>query len=87
MTMPVRGFAAGGMVDGLSAALGSVLPSPLAMPQPVTAGAGGNRVLNLTIGNETFTGLHGDEDTMDRLTHFAVRQQMRSPGRKPNWHR
>lgn len=87
MTMPVRGFAAGGMVDGLSAALGSVLPSPLAMPQPATAGAGSSRVLNLTIGSESFTGLRGDEDTMERLTHFAVRQQMRSPGRKPNWHR
>jgi hypothetical protein len=81
------GFAAGGLVDQLSGALNSALMSPFAMPQPVMAMAGGGNTLNLTIGNETFDGLQADDKTIDRLTRFAVRQQMRSPGRKPAWHR
>ena len=81
------GYASGGIVDGISQALGGALASPIVMPQAVAAGAGSARVLNLTIGAETFTGLRGDDDTMDRLTRFAVRQQLRSPGRKPGWSR
>ena len=81
------GYASGGIVDGISQALGGALASPIPMPQAVAAGAGSARVLNLTIGAETFTGLRGDDDTMDRLTRFAVRQQLRSPGRKPGWSR
>jgi hypothetical protein len=81
------GFAAGGLVDQLSGALNGALMSPFAMPQPALAVAGGGSTLNLTIGTETFDGLRTDDKTMDRLTRFAVRQQMRSPGRKPAWHR
>ena len=55
--------------------------------QPVPVAAGPSRILNLTIGNETFSGLAADEDTMERLTRFAVRAQLRSSGRKPGWAR
>lgn len=87
LRLPIPRFATGGLIDGLSNALMSPLAPSLAMPQPAPVAAGPTRILNLTIGNETFSGLAADEDTMERLTRFAVRQQLRSSGRKPGWNR
>ncbi|MDE2284707.1 MAG: hypothetical protein KGK33_08855 [Hyphomicrobiales bacterium] len=79
-------FAEGGLVRSLQVLMpppihfadGGLVPQPFASP---------SRILNLTIGNETFAGLAADEDTMERLTRFAVRAQLRSSGRKPGWTR
>ncbi len=87
LRLPIPRFATGGLIDGLSSALMSPLAPALAMPQPAPVAAGPSRILNLTIANETFGGLAADEDTMERLTRFAVRQQLRSSGRKPGWNR
>ena len=87
LRLPIPRFATGGLIDGLSTALMSPLAPSLAMPQPAPVAAGPTRILNLTIGNETFGGLAADEDTMERLTRFAVRAQLRSSGRKPGWNR
>jgi hypothetical protein len=87
LRLPIPHFATGGLIDGLSNALMSPLAPALAMPQPAPVTASPSRILNLTIGNETFSGLAADEDTMERLTRFAVRQQLRSSGRKPGWNR
>jgi hypothetical protein len=87
LRLPVPRFATGGLIDGLSNALMSPLAPSLAMPQLAPVAASPSRILNLTIGNETFGGLAADEDTMERLTRFAVRQQLRSSGRKPGWNR
>ena len=87
LRLPIPRFATGGLIDGLSNALMSPLAPSLAMPQPAAVAASPSRILNLTIGKETFSGLAADEDTMERLTRFAVRQQLRSSGRKPGWSR
>lgn len=44
-----------------------------------------NRVLNLTVGGETFQGLQMPEAVADRMTKFAVAKQVSSGGRKPAW--
>lgn len=79
-------FAEGGLVRSLQV----LMPAPIRfaegglVPQPA---ASPSRILNLTIGNETFSGLAADQDTMERLARFAVRAQLRSSGRKPGWAR
>lgn len=44
-----------------------------------------DRVLNLTIGNETFNGLMMPEEVGNKLTKYAVGRQTRSAGKKPSW--
>ena len=87
LRLPIPRLATGGLIDGLSSALMSPLAPSLAMPQPAAVATSPSRILNLTVGKETFSGLAADEDTMERLTRFAVRQQLRSSGRKPGWSR
>jgi len=71
----IPGFANGGLVTTMPiqrfASGGSVAKS--------------NRVLNLTIGGETFQGLQMPEAVADRMTKFAVAKQVSSAGRKPAW--
>jgi len=50
-----------------------------------TWGGGPRNVLNLRIGNEQFDGLSVEDETMEKLTRFSVRAQVRSGGRKPKW--
>jgi hypothetical protein len=65
MRLPKRiGFAAGGLVDGLSGALNGALGSPFALPSPALLPAGAGNTLNLTIGHEAFTGLRTDDETI-----------------------
>jgi tellurite resistance protein len=82
------GFAAGGLVRGASMLL-PPLPR-FAAGGPVLTGAGNSgsgRPFSLHIGSDVFNGLTASEDTVDKLERYAVRKQMHSAGRKPNWYR
>lgn len=72
-------------LSGLSDMLGNSLRDLPAASQG--AGGGGNqRILNLTIGGETFAGLAAPDDkTADRLERFALSSQVSSIGRAPSW--
>lgn len=71
----IQGFANGGLVGAM--------PVPrFAVGGPVSKA---QRVLNLTIGGETFQGLQMPEAVADRMTKFAVTKQVSSAGRKPAW--
>ncbi len=71
------GFAAGGLVS-------AVTTLPVA-----SAGAefGGRSAspLTLVIGSERFEGLQAPRETAERPARYAISQQIRSAGRKPEW--
>jgi hypothetical protein len=83
---PGGGFAQGGLVQAATAMLP---PIPrFAMGGPVVAGAGaGGRPFTLQIGGEEFGGMTATDDAVSKLERYAVRQQVRSAGRKPQWFR
>lgn len=80
MALP-RGFAMGGLVDGLADAMS---PSRPAVASSALAG-GSRRSLTLVLDGQTFAGLTGPEAVMERLETVAVSRQTRSTGRKPSW--
>lgn len=51
----------------------------------VQGGRSADRVLNLTIGDQTFMGLIMPDEVGSKLTTYAVARQSRSAGRKPSW--
>jgi phage-related protein len=77
----IRGFARGGLVGAFT--------TPQVSFVPVGGRSGGtramSRILNLTIGDQTFSGLLAPDNVADSLTQFAVNRQARSAGRKPGW--
>lgn len=76
----IRGFAQGGSPFANLA--------PAMRFAPVDGGSGGSDggTLNLTLGDQTFSGLRiPDRDTADALSRYVVQQQMTSGGRKPSW--
>lgn len=68
----VPGFASGGLVA-----------SPTRMAGGVNNQATG--VLNLTIGDRTFSGLRGAQSTIDDLSSFAISRQTSAAGSNPSW--
>jgi hypothetical protein len=88
MMMPktmVPSFAAGGPVS---------IPVDV-LPQFVDGGlfdmmgktsAKPTRVVNLTVGEETFKGMIAPEEVAQKLVRFARRREVRSGGRKPGWY-
>ena len=74
------GFAAGGLVSSM----GGQAPR-LNFATGGLATAHASRVLNLSIGGETFNGLIMPEDVANKMTKFAVGRQTQSAGRKPSW--
>lgn len=75
------GFAAGGLVQQFTA------PRPSFAMAGTQAGSGrtAQRILNLTIGDQTFSGMTMPEDTAEALGKFAIKRQSASAGRKPSW--
>lgn len=80
----VQGFASGGLVTGGSGSFQSVVDA--LRSGGLERSDGGTTRLDLTIGNETFRGLLAPRDVADKLTRFALGEQVRSGGRKPGWY-
>ncbi|WP_027521763.1 hypothetical protein [Bradyrhizobium sp. Ec3.3] len=82
------GFAGGGVVRAAASAMLPPVPRFAGGgPVIVGAGAGGGNPFTLQIGNDVFTGLTATDDAVERLGRYAVRKQVSSAGRKPNWYR
>lgn len=75
--MQIPGFAGGGMVDQSS---GSG-----ARPSVGSKKAEAYSVLNLTVGDRTFSGLKGPKSTIDDLSHYAIARQTSAAGSNPSW--
>lgn len=76
----IAGFAVGGLVGGMA---GVGRPAYATASDERSGGA--SRILNLTIGDQSFSGLSAPEDVASRLERYAITQQTRSAGRKPGW--
>ena len=74
-------FALGGLVESLQV----LMPQPPRFAEGGAVTGGPTRVLNLTIGGETFAGLIAPEIVAQKLTRVATKSQIRSAGRKPSW--
>lgn len=77
----MAGYAMGGLVSmprspSLSFADGGPVKGGINSP---------DKVLNLTIGGETFAGLLMPDDVANSMTRFAVARNSRSAGRRPGW--
>jgi len=76
--------------DRMMAAINSMrYPRGFAAGGLVGYAAGGSaprQIFNLTIGNETFSGMTAPAATANRLVQYAVSQQIKSAGRKPTWY-
>jgi hypothetical protein len=70
--MSFPGFASGGLV-----------PSPVRVGNPGSQNP--SSVLNLTIGDRTFSGLRGSKDTIDDLSSYALGRQTSAAGNNPSW--
>ena len=82
----LRGFKMGGMVD-MSSGLGAGTPLKLSGGGAVDSAGGVSRqTINLTIGGQTFAGLLAPKEVADKLTRFALNEQVKSGGRKPSWY-
>ena len=78
----LRGFNMGGLVDSLQV----LMPQPMRFADGGAVPAGGpSRVLNLTIGGETFAGLIAPEAVAQKIAMVATKSQVRSTGRQPSW--
>jgi tape measure domain-containing protein len=79
--MKLPKFNLGGAVGDMFSGMGS---------RPVLAGVSNmgasGRPFNLNIGGETFEGLVAPADVAERLMRYAMGRQVRSAGRRPNWH-
>lgn len=86
----IKGFAGGGLIDGISSAIGSIGQPRLAFAGGGAVAASAGRPVNLTIAmpgaSETFS-LVADEAVADKMNNFAARKRMRSPSRKPGWYK
>lgn len=80
----VQGFASGGLVTGQSDPFRVVADALRSGGSE--RGDGATTRLDLTIGGETFRGLIAPRDVADKLTRFALGEQVKSGGRKPGWY-
>jgi len=77
------GFAAGGLVDGLTKGFNVGMPR-FASGGAVVAQSGG-RPVTLNIDGRAFEGMTATDKTAEDLTRFATARRLRSAGRKPGW--
>ena len=85
----IPGFSMGGLVDGITASLSSLLPAPVpafAMGGAVASPAGGNsgRPITLVLDGQRFN-LSAEDSVAEALTRTALGQQRRRAGRMPGW--
>lgn len=80
-----------GNLTAIADRMNSILPAPMALPAPATAGAaggsgGGQALFHLTIGDKTFRGLSAPQDTAEALLQHARKSGLTSGSKKNSWY-